>query len=211
MASNNEHLAQRRREILAAAGKVFDAKGYAATTVDEVAEAAGVSKGSMYNYFESKQELFFEVFADVLASQEASVDELMAQPLTGEQKLKGVLAFWFGQFDEHKHLGRLMLEFWATAARQKQDGRLASWFNQMYTRWRGRIVEMLQQGIDEGQFRKDFDPTIASALILAILDGITVQAILDMGLNVDQEFVAALERSIFAALTGKVPPRPIKA
>ena len=205
MVSADEHLAQRRGEILTAAEGIFAAKGYAAATMDEVAAAAGVSKGTMYNYFENKRDLFLQVFSEVLAGEESDVVKLISAPLSGSEKLRKILGLWVNRLERYQDIGRLVLEFWASAAREEQGGELAGWFNQMYTRWRGRIAEIIAQGIDEGEFRKDFDPGVAAALVLAILDGIEVQTILDLGLTVDEQFVGSLERAIFIALTGKTP------
>jgi len=203
MVTGDEKLMHRRGEILTAAEKVFAEKGYAAATVDEVAAAAGVSKGTMYNYFETKRDLFLHVFSEVIAGEESDVVELISGPFSGPEKLRKILSLWANRLERYKGIGRLVLEFWATAAREEHGGQLASWFNQMYTRWRGRIAEVVAQGIDEGEFRKDFDPAVAAALIMAILDGIEVQTILDLGLITDQEFVDSLERAVFIALTGK--------
>ena len=173
--------------------------------MDEVAAAAGVSKGTMYNYFENKRDLFLQVFSEVLAGEESDVVKLISAPLSGSEKLRKILGLWVNRLERYQDIGRLVLEFWASAAREEQGGELAGWFNQMYTRWRGRIAEIIAQGIDEGEFRKDFDPGVAAALVLAILDGLEVQTILDLGLTVDEQFVGSLERAIFIALTGKTP------
>ncbi len=69
MMADGNQAANRRAEILASAQKVFDAHGYAATTVEAVAEGAGIAKGSIYNYFESKQELFRAVFTEALVEE----------------------------------------------------------------------------------------------------------------------------------------------
>ena len=56
-----KHAAKRRSEIIIAASRVFDAKGYAATTMDAVAAEAKVAKGSLYNYFPSKEDMLFSI------------------------------------------------------------------------------------------------------------------------------------------------------
>lgn len=56
---------ERREEILGAAARLFSAGGYHATTVDDVAEAAGVAKGTVYWYFRSKKALFLAVLRAV--------------------------------------------------------------------------------------------------------------------------------------------------
>ncbi|WP_298744540.1 TetR/AcrR family transcriptional regulator [uncultured Brevundimonas sp.] len=59
--------ADRPAEILAAALEVFAMRGFAAARLDEVARLAGVSKGALYLYFETKDELFRAVVADLIA------------------------------------------------------------------------------------------------------------------------------------------------
>ena len=63
----------RREAILAAAERAFNQQGYARTTVEQVATEAGVAKGSIYNYFHSKEELFQQVFANVMSGAEADL------------------------------------------------------------------------------------------------------------------------------------------
>ena len=60
--------ADRPREILDAALTVFVAKGFAATKLDDVAVAAGISKGLLYRYFDNKAELFKEVVRQTLVT-----------------------------------------------------------------------------------------------------------------------------------------------
>jgi TetR/AcrR family transcriptional regulator, repressor of fatR-cypB operon len=55
----------KRQEIITAARTVFAAKGFTAATLDEIAEQAEFGKGTLYNYFQSKEELFETVMADV--------------------------------------------------------------------------------------------------------------------------------------------------
>ena len=66
-----KRIAARRETIIAAAEEVFNAKGYTAATVDEIAEKANISKGSVYNYFQSKQELFSQLFLQEVQEEEA--------------------------------------------------------------------------------------------------------------------------------------------
>ena len=206
MSANDDRLAKRRREILAAAQNIFDAHGYALTTMEAVAAEAGISKGSVYNYFENKHALFVQVFSQAIAGGEAATDLLLRQPLSAGRKLDGLLDDWFARLGHYKRIGALVLEFWATAARQQRDGDMASWFGQMYSRWREQITRIISQGVEAGEFRNDVDASVAAALILAVIDGITVQSIMDINLGLDSGFLAALKRSILAALTVEAAP-----
>src|SRR4029453_17052427 len=63
----------RPREICAAALEVFAEKGFAAAKLDEIARRAGVSKGTLYLYFEDKEQLFRAVVRDTVAPNIAAV------------------------------------------------------------------------------------------------------------------------------------------
>ena len=102
---------RRRSDILAAAEKVFAAKGYTEATVDEIATQAGISKGSVYNYFESKQTLFAELFLQSLVEDEAEVAALVEQDKPARVKFEEILQAFFHRFTKYNHLGRLVLEF----------------------------------------------------------------------------------------------------
>ena len=199
--THNTDMSNRRRTILAAAEAAFDAAGYAATTMDEVATRAGISKGSIYNYFQSKHDLFEQVVGEGLAEDEADIDRLIDEPLSAPEKLTRYLDYWFERMERYQRIGGLVLEFWATAARQRADGGLADGFHQMHDRWLQRLARIVAQGIETGEFRSDVDPHLAGMLILAAVDGITVHAILGMG-GFDERFLAALKRGMLVSLTG---------
>jgi AcrR family transcriptional regulator len=199
--ANDEHKTARRGEILAAAEKVFSANGYAATTMDAVAAAAGVAKGSLYNYFQSKHELFTQVVNDALSGDEAEVERIIALGESASQKIDRVLDMWAQRIEYFKVYGALMLEFWSAAARQDRSGELASVFQDMYGRWRQRLGRIVTEGVASGEFRAALDPRVAASLIMGMTDGILVQLILGVDLTVDAGFVEAMKKSIRAGLS----------
>src|SRR5260370_30496073 len=67
----SQHAAATRRAVLAAARSLFGRKGYAQTSVDEIADAARVTKGAVYHHFAGKEALFRVVLAEVEAEAEA--------------------------------------------------------------------------------------------------------------------------------------------
>jgi len=62
-----EEKAGRRTEIIRAAKNLFAKKGYSATSMDEIAEKVGITKASLYYFFESKERIFAEIIEEVLA------------------------------------------------------------------------------------------------------------------------------------------------
>lgn len=197
---SQEHLQSRRREILAAAEKVFDACGYAATTMDAVAGEAGIAKGSIYNYFRSKRELFAAVFSEAMAVHEAHVGKIISGPMSASQKIEAVLESWLDRLNYHMKIGRLVLESWATASRQEQQGMLSDSLRQGYTRWHQLMVGIIGDGIAAGEFNPSIFPQVAASMFLAVLNGLELHAILGMGVNIDRAFLDKMKQSLLEGM-----------
>ncbi len=99
---------QRKEEIIATALELFAKNGYAATTTDQLAKGAGVSKGLLYNYFASKQELLMAIFNHMLA--EAESVWKFDRSLPAKEQLKQLLDATFIYMDEHKSLMKLITQ-----------------------------------------------------------------------------------------------------
>lgn len=76
--------AERRTHILQSALKVFAEDGYHNASISKVSKAAGISKGLMYNYFESKEELLQTLIGDYLDEENSKVVEVLKQPMSDE-------------------------------------------------------------------------------------------------------------------------------
>ncbi|HEX6971698.1 MAG TPA: TetR/AcrR family transcriptional regulator [Limnochordia bacterium] len=77
---------QIRRTLLEAGMRLFSTQGYGATTVDQITAAAGVAKGTFYNYFASKEDLALTVLVDHLSEIEQRFDQLLkGHPTTRER------------------------------------------------------------------------------------------------------------------------------
>ena len=66
-------------DVTRAAVRLFAAQGYANTSVQQIVEAAGVTKGAMYHYFESKDDLLFAIYERMLSLQKSHLDEIIAR------------------------------------------------------------------------------------------------------------------------------------
>lgn len=198
--ADEEQMANRRRSILTAAAALFDSRGYAATTIDQVAAQAGIAKGSVYNYFKSKYDLYTQLFSDAVADDEAEVDRAMCQPIPAAGKMNYLLDFWFQRLGHSKRVGRLTLEFWAMAARQPQTDAFTALLHGTYDRWIARISAIIAEGIARGEFRSLMDPRAAASLLVGLLNGLLLHMILNIGTEVDSAFLPKMKRAVMAAL-----------
>ena len=193
-------VSKRRGEIFAAAAGVFAEKGYALATVDEIAVAAGISKGSIYNYFESKQDLFWQLFHSSISQDSAQIEALALEAgKSAREKIDQQLENWFERFGEYQKIGRLVLEFWLTAARD-DGGEFSDIFQSLYANWRTQLGVIFAQGEKEGLFQLDHGPAGAAAMLMGLLDGLNIQCIIGVRPPVTRDELRIIKNTVFDAL-----------
>jgi TetR/AcrR family acrAB operon transcriptional repressor len=173
----------KRRTILAAAQEVFAEQGFEAARMDEVARRARVGKGTLYNYFESKEDLLIQaVIASMEEVQERiarAVDPSEEQPL---RKLEDVLRMLVVEslpaLTQRFH--SLYHQAAALIARDSEARRRLFAANQAFYRDRERDFEgLIEAGARAGQFRSDADAAELSLLLQAVFDGLLRRATFD--------------------------------
>ena len=109
---------QRRRQILDVAGPVFAERGFAATTMDEVASAAGVTKPVLYQHFPSKRALFSEMLDDMGNQLLAELATATSRAATGRERVERGFAAYFRFVASHRTSFRVLF---GAAARNDPD------------------------------------------------------------------------------------------
>lgn len=112
----------RRQQILDAAAQLATTKGLEKTSIANVAEAAGVAKGSIYLHFQSRQELIAALQAHVW-TQMVEAPRLIAadEDLTWAERLDGVVAHWMRYESEHRELYHAVFHAVATDSDEPWD------------------------------------------------------------------------------------------
>lgn len=80
------------QRLLAAAASLFAERGYEGTSVQEVVQRAGVTKGAMYYHFESKDDLLFEIYHRVLAMQTERLEQIASSGLPVQHRIREAAA-----------------------------------------------------------------------------------------------------------------------
>lgn len=142
----------RPSELTAAALTIFVEKGFAATRLDEVAERAGVSKGTLYLYFESKEELFKAVIREGVVP---IIDEAEAQvaSYTGSDfdLIAGILHGWWKKIGA-THLSGIPKLIVSEA--QNFPEVAAYYYENVIRRGRAMLGGVLEHGMASGEFRR---------------------------------------------------------
>ena len=173
----------KRPRILAAAQEVFAEQGFDAARMEEVARRARVGKGTLYNYYESKEDLLIHA---VIASMEevreriaTAVDPSPDEPMRSVEDVLRMLIV-----DALPGITRRSYSLYNQAsgliARDPEARRRLFEASRAFYRERERDFKgLIEAGACAGQFRSDVDPAEMSLLLLALFDGLVRRAIFD--------------------------------
>jgi AcrR family transcriptional regulator len=162
---------ERRNEILMAARKLFATKGFAATGIKEIAQEVGITHGTIYLYFQSKDEILQEVLRQGFSWFLTTVEEALKAPgLTPPERLRkamyGVMAL--SQEASYAYVLSVLVQVYRLSDARDTDLALVS--NQFWHRlWQG-IRTLLEEGQREGYFREG-DPDLMFDLITDFMAG----------------------------------------
>ena len=171
---------KKQTAILTAALSMFGEKGYAAAKIIDIARVAGVGKGTIYEYYRSKDDLFFAVFewyVDGLAR--ASMVDASCLGGDAADRMSALLSSVFKAFHKGIDNFSVFFEFWAAAGNPAMRDRYRSALLSMYDIFRGIIVGLVEEGKGSGVFRKDVNAFSMAAGLVGALDGMMLQAWMD--------------------------------
>lgn len=151
----------RSRQILDAALTIFGEQGLAGARIDDIAERAGISKGTVYLYFASKDDLFREVTRDAFREVLASVDHLSSLPTAAEQLAGFCRSYW-----KSVRSPRFETVFRLTMAEIHRFPELSREYSEEVREPIKQIVAgILDRGVQNGEFEPDDNQTRARMLI----------------------------------------------
>jgi AcrR family transcriptional regulator len=137
--------------ILQAARTVFARSGYNDATIDEIAEAAGVAKGTVYLYFESKRELFLATLRAGVLELHAEVQREIDDAATAADKIRAFIRGRLAYCDRNRDLfGIYYTEF---ASLQVHASDEAPAFQDLYDQQAALLESILRRGIRQGEIR----------------------------------------------------------
>jgi AcrR family transcriptional regulator len=153
----------RPAELLTAALRVFAERGFAATRLEDVAASAGVSKGTVYLYFESKEHLFEAVVREAVTPR---VEQAMAFVAAFEGSTPNLIRKLFGMLEVVLE-GPLPAVVKLIVAESGNFPELARmWSELAVQRIFALMSQVVQRGVDCGEFRA-VDPNVTAPLLLA--------------------------------------------
>jgi TetR/AcrR family transcriptional regulator, cholesterol catabolism regulator len=151
--------------MLELAGELFAQKGYRATTVREIADAAGILSGSLYHHFDSKESIGDEILSsfmnEVLTDYQAAVASAEGPRAVLEQIVRSTS----GTLSRHRAALAMLQNDWSYFAVQPRFAYLRKALRDIERIW----ITQLELGIQAGVFRADLDPKLTYRLLRDVL------------------------------------------
>ncbi|EQB20342.1 transcriptional regulator, TetR family [Dehalobacter sp. UNSWDHB] len=154
---------RKKTEILLAASKVFYIKGFEGTKIDDVAKEAGIGKGTVYEYFESKKQLFEETVVFSCEERGRIIQEILEKGSSLEEKIRALAKCQAEMIREHMPVVRMM------SCSKIMAREMGAVFIEHNIRLGEIIKKQVRQAIDQGEARAEIDPEFASAAIMGTI------------------------------------------
>lgn len=189
---------ERRAAILEGALHCFAEKGYAATTIDDIVRYLGISKGAIYNYFTSKEEMYAQIMESRMKRLASSLDDDQDKEMSASAKLRRLMErFMAQQIDDLRRLLGFHLEYSLHASRQNE---LKASIKKHDDSALAFMAELIAEGKRSGEFRADVDERLAASMFWALRDGIALNILSHGGQEEYAVLMREMERMLFRYL-----------
>jgi len=162
----------KKNTILRAARKLFFDRGFKSVTVDSIAAKAGVSKGSIYLYFDSKEEIYAQVLITDNIELNKNIKIFPTREASAAELLLEFSQIYINYFLDHNELFRILMTFMLQTEQmnltQEQNTELIRTTNDNIK----VISTIIQKGIDSGEFTPIIDIRQAQNAIWGLFNGI---------------------------------------
>jgi len=186
----------KRSLIIEAAAKVFANRGYNGTIIADIATEAGIGKGTIYEYFLSKEDLFFAVFQWFVQMTEAEAKvSISALGGSASERLMALNDALLGSWLDMLDMYSLVMEFWSASASSKMRQRFKQAFREGYRDFRQIVSSLIRDGIEKAEFQPEVDAESVAAALVGTWDALLLQAWFDEGfdpLTTSRRFMAVL-------------------
>jgi AcrR family transcriptional regulator len=170
---------KKRQELLSSAMACFAEKGYAQATIDDIVQHSGMSKGAVYNYFNSKEEIYLMLLDRAIEGTFDKFKKAFQEDLTATEKVCRLFQVYQSidfKSDQMLKWRSVQLEFWVNASRHEELNEKLVHHSRKAIHF---IAEILEEGIRSGEFRQDLDKTLAAETFWSFADGLFLHVLVE--------------------------------
>jgi AcrR family transcriptional regulator len=192
MAVRTDRQADRRRQILEAAVKVFARNGFHTSRVGDIAEEAGVAYGLVYHYFKSKEELLETIFRDTWTQMLARINEVQEAGVPAAEAVRQVTALLLRTWRRDPDLVRVLVREVTRSPHVQHEV-------EEITQAMQALEAIIRAGQESGEFRTDLDPRLSAVVFYGALDEVLTSWVLGQLPDKDED-IARAERNLVQLL-----------
>jgi len=190
---------RRKEQIMSAALSVVVAKGYDQSRMDDIVEKSQLSKGAIYWYYKSKEEVYLSLVDYWFVQYSSGVVDTLKQQESASDQLKALFDFFIEQFDKNPTTFKLLVEFWRLAGLNPDFN---AKLQQIYSDFLEYIIEIIKVGVANGEF-KNVEPRITALSILINIEGINWFTLFDKSGVEAHEYIDTISNFILNGLKKK--------
>ncbi len=196
----------KKLEILQAAISVFTQKGVANTKMIDIATVAQIGKGTIYEYFASKEDIFIQAFHHFFEGFEEKLFTELKEISDPVEQLRSLIRLSMKLFfDTQNDFAGIILEFWAEGIRTKDDTlNKAIDLKSIYQSYRAVIIQVMEAGMAQGLFRP-LNPVPYASFLVAAMDGLMLQWVLEPEIFDLEEVTDALCEGLLRGIQKDIP------
>jgi len=168
---NAAYKEEARRRILTAAREVFAKKGWDKTSMDDIAQTLGSSRGGLYLYFHNKE----EIFNAITKLGQEQLGDLLRTSFANRSLVEGAEVFFETVASRGKDHLRIDFDYFAQATRNQQFGRLLKTHYEAHV---ATIVDFIEEQRALGRIRPEIESRSAAVRMFALFNGLMINVLL---------------------------------
>ena len=176
---SEEYKEIKRQELLTSAMACFAEKGYQSATIDDIVAHSGMSKGAVYNYFSSKEEIYLTLLDQTTQKSFKALRNEIGKKSSAKEKLGNI----FDTYSDICHTDqswqnrqRVQIEFYMHASRNEE---LNERMRDRGRTFRNLLVEIIDEGKRTGEFKEEIDSYMAAETFWSFTDGMFLHLLVE--------------------------------
>lgn len=170
---------KKRSEIAQKAIAVLAKRGFQATTIQEIADAAGLGKGTIYHYFKTKEEILLVVSEQMFREMERSFGAALLRINEPMEKLAALIEEALRLTEDLENLFIIYTELWLMNVRGDHSGDFVSIMKRLHNDLKDLVARMIEEGKKQGFWAKETDSDALANYLISSFDGVIAHYMMD--------------------------------
>ncbi|CAG9619939.1 TetR/AcrR family transcriptional regulator [Sutcliffiella rhizosphaerae] len=172
-AVTEEYKKKKKKQILESALFCFAEKGFQVATIDDIVRHSGISKGAIYNYFKSKEDIYIELLNENSNKSFEKLRDKLATFLTAKERLTHLFEVFRSQVkvnDNWEKTSRVHIEFWLSSNRNEDTK--AFMYDRYQNVYKKIVTDIVEFGVMNGEISTTADVDFVGTIFWSTFDGI---------------------------------------